>query len=432
MAKPPSNSQQDLVGLKRSPLVNQWRAITDSLTKRAPDHIMHGLVDENKFTWLLKCLSHLGNRKYPYQVYLKPEENNGIFNLVTNKGKDTTIALLSDWASDTPESVRVASLVGPVDYSIHMGDTYYVGNSKEIADSFNDSCGAPWPYGIYGSFAMLGNHEMYSSGKSYFNELLPYMGIYKGQGILQRQEASFFCLQNDHWRIVALDTGYNSLTGWLGWTQNRSMQLRDEQMAWLKDTVRLDDDPRGIIFLSHHQPISAFDPKEFRALLPQLDSLFTTARTVLWFCGHEHALALYARNKFGQNITGFTRCIGYGGMPVEIRHLVPKSTDANNPANRELVLYDQRTRNVINGDIPLGHNGFAQLRLQDEKLIIEYYDDSGGNVKNLLLTEEWIIDKSSGQITGMNITDNTAADFYKKDIGALTRFQPDIQKTIGK
>jgi hypothetical protein len=423
----PSNSQQDLVGLKRSPLVNQWRAISDSLTKRAPIHIMHGLVDENKFTWLLKCLAHLGNKKYPYQVYLNPEENNGIFDLQKNDSGETTLALLSDWAADTPESVNVASMVGAVNYSIHLGDTYYVGNSKEIADNFNDSCGAPWPYGTFGSFAMLGNHEMYSSGKSYFNELLPYMGVYAGQGAVQRQEASYFCLQNDHWRIIGLDTGYNSLRGWVGWLPNQSMQLRDEQMAWLRDTVRLDDDRRGIIFLSHHQPVSAFDPHEFRALLPQLNGLFKTERTVLWFCGPEHALAVYGKNNFGDNLNGFVRGIGYGGMPVEVRHLVPKSSDVNDPRTRQLVMYDQRTRNLIKGNIPLGHNGFVQLRLKDEMLVVEYYDDSGGRQKSLLLSESWQIDRQTGDMTGTTIDDHSVRG---AGAGGLTHFQPDIRKAI--
>lgn len=418
--KPPANSQKDLVGLNRSSIVNQWRAIADSLTKRAPGNNMHGLVDENKLTWLLKCLAHLGNRRYPYQVYGKPEENNGIFKIHPAAGKETTVALLSDWASDTPESQKVASLVGPVEYSIHLGDTYYVGNSKEIADNFNDTFGAPWPYGDLGSFALMGNHEMYSGGKSYFTELLPYMGIYSGEESTQRQEASYFCLENDHWRIIGLDTGYNSLHGWLGMSPNLSMQLPDEQLAWLRDTVRLNEDRRGIIFLSHHQPLSAFDPSEFRGFLPQLTDLFTTERTVLWFCGHEHALALYGQNTFGEKLSCFTRCIGNGGMPVEIRHLVPKSGEVDHPANRNLVLYDKRTRNVIAEDIPLGHNGFVLLKLCNERLAIEYYDDSTGSAKNLLLTEEWAVNKGSGRCTGVRITDNAG----------LTHFQEDLRKAI--
>jgi hypothetical protein len=431
LAKRPANSQKDLIGLKRNALVNQWRAITDSLTNRAPDHNMHGLVDENKFTWLMKCLSHLGNKKYPYQVYAKPDENDGIFELIAVDGQETTIALLSDWASDTPESVNVASLVGSVDYTIHLGDTYYVGNSKEIADNFNDTFGAPWPYGSRGSFAMLGNHEMYSSGKSYFTELLPYMGIYAGRGAMQRQEASFFCLENEHWRIIGLDTGYNSSTGWFGWIPNRSMRLRDEQVAWLRDKVRLGDDNRGIIFLSHHQPISAFDKHEFRAFLSQLDSLLTTDRTVLWFCGHEHVLAVYGQNSFGEKLNGFTRCIGNGGMPVEVRHLAPKSSVVDHPDNRRLVLYDQRTRNLIEGNIPLGHNGFVQLRLQNENLRIDYYDDSKRNVKNLLLTEKWVIDRGSGILTGVSITDHTLANSPENGLDRLTHFQAAIEKAIG-
>lgn len=432
MAKPPSNSQKKLVGLHRNALINQWHAIKDSLTKRPPDHTMHGLVDENKFTWLLKCLCHLGYRRYPYQVYIKPKENDGIFKLHAAQGHETTIALLSDWASDTQESQHVASLVGPVDYSIHLGDTYYIGNSKEIADNFNDTFDAPWPYGSLGSFAMLGNHEMYSSGKSYFTELLPYMGIYAGQEIVQRQEAGFFCLENDHWRIIGLDTGYNSSTGWLGWVTNTRMQLRDEQLTWLRETVRPDKDRRGIIFLSHHQPVSAFDRHEFQTFLCQLDDLFTTDRVVLWFCGHEHALALYGQNSLGKNLHGFVRCIGYGGMPVEIRHLVPKSTDVGHPANRNLVLYDKRIRNVIGGNIPLGHNGFAQLRLQGQHLFVDYYNDAAGNVKNLLLTEQWLIDRDSGKLTGVSITDHTRTGSANGEADGLTHFQDDLTKAIGQ
>jgi hypothetical protein len=432
MATAPQNSQADLVNLSRKPVVNQLRAVADSLTKRAPINNMHGLVDENKLTWLLKCLAHLGNHHYPYQSYDHPEANNGIFKIQEpsqgDPGKGTTIALLSDWASDTPEAVNVAGLVGQRDYSIHLGDTYYVGNSKEIADSFNDDAGAPWPYGSKGSFAMLGNHEMYSSGKSYFTELLPYMGIYSDGKTVQRQEASYFCLENDYWRIIGLDTGYNSLRGIFGITPNTAMTLPDQQFAWLRDTVAMDKDRRGIILLSHHQAISAFDPYEFHGIVPQLAGLVGADRTVLWFCGHEHILALYGHNRLGGSLDCFTRCIGNGGMPVEINHLVPKSANPTDTANRNLVLFDKRIRNTIDDRIPLGHNGYTMLNLDKERLTVNYYDDSAGGASPIL-TEEWTIDVLSGKLTGVSITDHSGEDPLKAS-GQLTHFQDDLDLAI--
>ncbi len=75
-------------------------------------------------------------------------------------------------------------------------------NEKEIACNFNSTFGAPWPYGKTGSFALLGNHEMYSSGKTYFTHLLPYMHLYEGDGA-QQQEAAFFLFAEQalahHW-----------------------------------------------------------------------------------------------------------------------------------------------------------------------------------------------------------------------------------------
>jgi len=54
---------------------------------------------------------------------------------------------------------------------------------------------------------MDGNHEMYARGMAYFDVFLPRLGLAGGTP----QQASFFCLENDHWRFIALDTGYNSV-----------------------------------------------------------------------------------------------------------------------------------------------------------------------------------------------------------------------------
>jgi len=165
--------QKDLLGLSRSPFINQLHALKESILHPAPKNNMHGYMPQNKLLWIWKNLLHLGNTHYPYQTYLNRTENNGIFTMPDEP--ELSVALLSDWASDTPESCNVASLCGERDYSIHLGDTYYVGNEKEIACNFNSTTGGPFPYGKRGSFAMLGNHEMYSSGKTYFTQLLPYM-----------------------------------------------------------------------------------------------------------------------------------------------------------------------------------------------------------------------------------------------------------------
>jgi hypothetical protein len=66
---------------------------------------------------------------FPFPIFARPLR---LHHQTESFGKATREQPGRPWASDTPESVNIASLVGAVDYSIHPGDTYYVGNSKEI------------------------------------------------------------------------------------------------------------------------------------------------------------------------------------------------------------------------------------------------------------------------------------------------------------
>jgi hypothetical protein len=420
----PQNSQQDLVGLSHKSIVNQLLAVKESVVKRAPDYNMHGLVDQNKLAWFFKQVGHLGNRHYPYQSYLQPSVNNGIFRMEAGAAGPTTVALLADWASSTPESTLIGGLAAGQDYSIHLGDTYYIGNSKEISDNFNDTVGGPWPYGTRGSFAMLGNHEMYSGGKPFFTELLPYMGIMGGGKDPQRQEASFFCLENDHWRIIALDTGYDALKGLLGLTPNTGLKIQPQEMDWLTNIVRPGKDNRGIILLSHHQCYSAFEPYEFQAILPQIGSLLGQ-RDVLWFWGHEHRLSFYGYNSMGPGLGCFSRCIGHGGMPVELGAFKTKSANPKDPANRNLVMYDERPRATIDSNIALGHNGYVILDLDGPGLAVKYYDESfvdAQGVRLPIVEERWSVDTATGVLKAEPI----------KDHANLTHFQSNIQFAISR
>lgn len=417
---------EDLVGLSRSGFVNQMHTLGESITKKPPRYDMHGLTSESKLKYILKNLSHLGNHHFKYQKYPNPKVNNGIFKMNNEPDKEITIALLGDWASDTFESHNIGDLVGENDYSIHLGDTYYVGNSKEIADNFNNSFGAPWPYGRLGSFALLGNHEMYSAGRSYFTQLLPYMGVYKGEHTNQ-QEASFFCLENDYWRIIGLDTGYYSLKGLFGIKANVNLKLHDWLVDWLRQIVQLDNDKRGIIFLSHHQNFSAFRDDDHPEPAKQLASMFGPDRTVLWFWGHEHRLAIYGCNQLPNGSRLFARCIGTGGMPVELGKK-PESSTPGDPVNNNLVLFDERERKVIDKNIRLGYNSYVILKLKENKLVIEYYDDNNNNqqgIQRLILTENWSLDKNTGKLAGTAIKDHTEANDKK-----LTLFAGNINKAI--
>jgi predicted phosphodiesterase len=55
------------------------------------------------------------------------------------------------------------------DFTIHLGDVYYVGDDNEVRENFLGEKTSPyapvrWPMGAKGSFALNGNHEMYADG----------------------------------------------------------------------------------------------------------------------------------------------------------------------------------------------------------------------------------------------------------------------------
>lgn len=399
------------IGMNRSSVVSQLKSVWDSVVDKKPDNDMNGLIEENKVSWLLRNVANIGNSHYAYQKYPKPEINNGLFKIQKRSDELTTVAVLSDWATDTIESHLVAKQAADNDYSVHLGDTYYVGNKKEIADNFNTDYNGTWPYGRLGSFALLGNHEMYSSGRSYFEQLLPYMGNYVKDHD-KPQQASYFCLENDFWRIIGLDTGYYSLKGLLGLKPNLDLQLHDQQKEWLEKTVRLNDDKRGIIILSHHQCFSAFENEEFPNPGKFISSIMKPGRDIIWLWGHEHWFSVYGPNKLENGSNVFARCVGNSGMPVEINKKKalkePKSPDPANPVNHNLTLYDNRKRETIDKDIALGYNGFLMMNLEGNKLTLNYFDDNHKQENpRKILQEDWTIDVATGKLTGVNIEDMT-------------------------
>lgn len=203
------------------------------------------------------------------------------------------IAILSDWGTGlygAPVSARSIARAGGWDLLLHLGDIYYSGTTDETKSRFLDV----WPADAAKvSRALNGNHEMYSGGHGYFEEILPAF----------KQSASYFAYQNDHWLFVGLDTACTDHA------------LDDEQLRWLA-AVMVAGGQRKVILFSHHQPYSRLDKQG--PLLQQ--ALARLPRPVsAWYWGHEHACVIYDRHP---SLHMFGRCVGNGGIPS------PRNADA--------------------------------------------------------------------------------------------------------
>ena len=328
--------------------------------------------------------------RHPYQAYPRNGDT-GIYNLKSSipSRDEITVALLSDWASDTAESDAVAHLVARYapDYTIHMGDIYFVGAPKEVEENFT-APHASWYYGASGSLALSGNHEMYSNGNAFFQHLLPAMYIQEGE-VKKSQQAGFFCLENEHWRIIGIDTGYTSVgRPFVEILSPPDCHLKKEQIAWLRDVVQLGnpDDKRGIIFLSHHPYISSFR-EDYAKPGEQIRELMGGAeRPVVWIWGHDHRLVVYNLGTNGKGPQAYGRCIGHGGLPVETA--MPGGNDLD-----KIAYYDRRVRKVIKRHA-LGYNGFARLALRGNVVTAEYRDLED----QCVFEESWTLDTTNGQL----------------------------------
>jgi hypothetical protein len=179
--------------------------------------------------------------------------------------------------------------------------------------------------------------------------------------------------------------------------------LDDKLMDWLKNTVRLGDpaDQRGILILTHHQFISAFEGEaEYMKPANQLGELLGKSRKVLWLWGHEHKLSFFERVQLKNSPQVYGRCIGFGGTPVEIEG---KSFRLNKKLNgfSGLVAVDRRRNKTVKA-VPVGFNGYAVIKLREEELKIEYHDSDSHNRDNPgpLVVETWRVNLADGEIKG--------------------------------
>jgi Calcineurin-like phosphoesterase len=392
MAKRPITDFRDLW---HSEAQNHWR-VQDELYQQENDtNFITGFLKTKVWGWVKHYFKSRFMGKVAYRFYPTNDED-GIYPLLKLENDNTPIvvSLVSDWGSNTQESDDIGKVISDdnPDYTIHLGDVYYVGTPEEIELNFGTH--SSWPRGKCGTLAIPGNHEFYSNGKGFYDTLLKYMKAYKENESVG-QKAGFFCLENEHWRIIGLDTGYTSVgTVLLEFLFPPKTDLREEQCNWLRDVVKIgnSEDKRGIILLSHHQYYSAFEGNFNRPAKQIAELMGDAQKDILWFWGHEHRIAIHDIHHIDNGIRAYGRCIGHGGMPTEIPTL-ESPLDVNKALENKLKYYDRQYRIVKDGkkDVYIGNNGYANLVIEGETLKVEHYqtvyDFSKLEGKQLILTE---------------------------------------------
>lgn len=266
------------------------------------------------------------------------------------------IAVLSDWGTGmygAPTCARSIEKDAKFDLLFHLGDVYYSGDVDEVEARFLKY----WPQ-VPGaaSRALNSNHEMYSGGHGYFGHILPAF----------KQAASYFAMQNDHWLLAGLDTGYEE------------HELYGEQARWLIDLVRGAGERRVILF-SHHQPYSLYE-KQGSKLVAQLAPLLEARRIHAWYWGHEHRCVVHDPHPLW-GLRG--RCIGHSGFPYFRDRFAKPLTEPGwqSVSGKNLVpgarVLDGPNRYVEGKADRYGPNGYVVLELDDRELRERYMTPEG-------------------------------------------------------
>jgi hypothetical protein len=263
--------------------------------------------------------SRIADKTIPYRRHQKLED----FIIAGRLPAKATVALIGDWGTGQDGAKRLLAKVAArnPDVVIHLGDVYYSGTPNEVQNYFyaiwQKVLGIPkvaWGTKLTdttkkpATFHLTGNHDMYAGGQPYYT-VIDMLG----------QPASYFCLRNESWQFLAMDTGLHDSNPT---KEGEPTWLEDSEVLWLKDKVS-NAGGRKTILLSHHQLFSAYEDigktPVNRKLLSQLQDILP--KITAWFWGHEHNLVIY-----GKYLSVLGRCIGHGAFPVS-----PDEIKAPNP-----------------------------------------------------------------------------------------------------
>jgi hypothetical protein len=292
---------------------------------------------------------------------------------------DARIVIVGDWGSGLRRAQAVAGYMqdwiqdgidaGRQVHALHLGDVYYAGFPQEYTDRFLQywPVKPEWADRVH-SWSLNGNHDMYSGGHGYFTTLLAEDSRFANQ-----QRSSWFRIQNDHWRIVGLDTAWDE--------EGLIHDDRNERGLVAPQAERLNEwaaeDDRPFLLLSHHPLFSAFKEKPGTFLPTQLAPLLRNDRVRAWFWGHEHKCIIYedASESYGVR---YARCVGHGGVPVYAVRRPPEEVPRD-PMKPHIEWIEQSY--VQEGIQRWAYFGFAVLDFRGPLITVRYLNQYGKEVQ---------------------------------------------------
>lgn len=296
-------------------------------------------------------------KKIPYRTY----KNLGDFVIEGKLPAKARVAILGDWGTGEAVARKVLQQIAAKkpDVVIHLGDVYYSGTEFEDQSYFY----RPWTEILnlaqtkIPTFTLSGNHDMYSGGAGYY-KLLDQLG----------QPASYFCLRNDDWQFLAMDTGLHDNNPSQG--GSAATYLENAELAWHVDKMK-NAGRRRTILLSHHQLFSAYEAIDGHEvnmrLQPQVFSFLPDV--ALWLWGHEHNFVVYG--PFGRLQHG--RCIGHAAFPIGVDEAPCTPLFPNVP----VITKDSTGKSIMLGQTEgLYNHGYAIMDLNGPSATIAYFQDT--------------------------------------------------------
>ena len=244
-------------------------------------------------------------RRIPYKRYESLDD----FVMPLPERSTLKIAFVSDWATGTAVAHNIMRGIADdkPDMVIHLGDIYYSGTRKEAEENFLNVVRRYLPEAVP-VYTLAGNHDLYAGGEGYY-WLLEQLG----------QPASYFCLRNDHWQILAIGAPPDNESP--SDVLDTIPTIDEQEIRWHKDKIA-NSQGRKTVMLSHYQLFTASGnigrtpDKQPMAINPVLYNAFKDHldKIDLWLWGHEHNFIVF------EPYLGLERgrCIGSGALPVSL------------------------------------------------------------------------------------------------------------------